>query len=207
MTLPGAHLAFQNACWKGASSPWFMLGGEGGARQAEVPQSSAGFQQLARCVTQEGRVPSWALRACYFLCRNQLCCCCARCQVSILPPVAAIAVSAVAGPAADALLSAGMPVATVRKAAQVRAVGRRARAAGSARSPVAHDASLGLYLPAACRQHARVTRSLWDSQNHSVSHPACPMCPSKPRVWPCPLPAVHGVPGPGGLPAGREYDR
>jgi hypothetical protein len=42
-------------------------------------------------------------------------------QVSILPPIAAIAVSAIAGPAADALLSRGVPVATVRKSAQCMA--------------------------------------------------------------------------------------
>lgn len=40
-------------------------------------------------------------------------------QVSILPPVAAIAVSAIAGPTADSLLAKGVPVAKVRKAAQV----------------------------------------------------------------------------------------
>lgn len=42
-------------------------------------------------------------------------------QVSLLPPVAAICVSAVAGPAADALIARGWPVARVRKAAQALA--------------------------------------------------------------------------------------
>lgn len=40
-------------------------------------------------------------------------------QVSLLPPVAAIAASALAGPSADALISRGVPVETVRKASQV----------------------------------------------------------------------------------------
>ncbi len=39
-------------------------------------------------------------------------------QVSLLPPIAAIAASAVAGPSADALIAAGWPVARVRKSAQ-----------------------------------------------------------------------------------------
>ncbi|KAI7838246.1 hypothetical protein COHA_007991 [Chlorella ohadii] len=39
-------------------------------------------------------------------------------QVSLLPPVAAIAASALAGPSADALISRGVPVETVRKASQ-----------------------------------------------------------------------------------------
>lgn len=40
--------------------------------------------------------------------------------MSLLPPVAAIAASAIAGPSADSLISRGVPVVTVRKAAQVR---------------------------------------------------------------------------------------
>lgn len=39
-------------------------------------------------------------------------------QVSLLPPIAAIAVSAIAGPSADALIARGVPVVTVRKTAQ-----------------------------------------------------------------------------------------
>ncbi|KAI3427037.1 hypothetical protein D9Q98_006978 [Chlorella vulgaris] len=39
-------------------------------------------------------------------------------QVSLLPPIAAIAASALAGPSADALIARGVPVVTVRKAAQ-----------------------------------------------------------------------------------------
>lgn len=39
-------------------------------------------------------------------------------QVSLLPPAAAIAASAIAGPTADALIASGWPVARVRKAAQ-----------------------------------------------------------------------------------------
>lgn len=42
-------------------------------------------------------------------------------KVSVLPPIAAIAVSAVAGPTADLLISRGMPVGTVRKTAQCAA--------------------------------------------------------------------------------------
>jgi ACS family sodium-dependent inorganic phosphate cotransporter len=39
-------------------------------------------------------------------------------RVSLLPPVAAIAASALAGPSADALIARGVPVVAVRKAAQ-----------------------------------------------------------------------------------------
>ncbi|PSC76363.1 putative anion transporter chloroplastic isoform X1 [Micractinium conductrix] len=39
-------------------------------------------------------------------------------QVSLLPPIAAIVASAIAGPSADALIARGVPVETVRKAAQ-----------------------------------------------------------------------------------------
>lgn len=42
-------------------------------------------------------------------------------QVSILPPIAAIAVSAIAGPAADMLLERGVSTALVRKGAQCMA--------------------------------------------------------------------------------------
>lgn len=42
-------------------------------------------------------------------------------QVSILPPAAAIVVSAIAGPTADSLIERGMDVGTVRKAAQAAA--------------------------------------------------------------------------------------
>ncbi|EFN56606.1 hypothetical protein CHLNCDRAFT_21975, partial [Chlorella variabilis] len=42
-------------------------------------------------------------------------------QVSLLPPIAAIAASALAGPSADALIARGVPVETVRKAAQCTA--------------------------------------------------------------------------------------
>ena len=42
-------------------------------------------------------------------------------QVSLAPPVAALAASAVAGSAADGLVAAGWPVARVRKAAQCTA--------------------------------------------------------------------------------------
>ena len=52
------------------------------------------------------------------------CCCCLlqtlevdlgrAAQVALLPPLAAIAASAVAGPSADALIARGVPVATVR---------------------------------------------------------------------------------------------
>ena len=38
--------------------------------------------------------------------------------VAVLPPAAAIAASALAGPSADALITGGAPIATVRKAAQ-----------------------------------------------------------------------------------------
>lgn len=41
--------------------------------------------------------------------------------VSLLPPVAAIAASAIAGPTADALIARGWPVARVRKLAQCTA--------------------------------------------------------------------------------------
>ena len=40
-------------------------------------------------------------------------------QISLLPPLAALAASLVAGPTADALIEAGWPVARVRKAAQL----------------------------------------------------------------------------------------
>lgn len=40
-------------------------------------------------------------------------------QISLLPPVAALAASIVAGPAADALIEAGWDVARVRKLAQL----------------------------------------------------------------------------------------
>jgi hypothetical protein len=42
-------------------------------------------------------------------------------QVSLLPPVAAIAATAVAGPSADALIARGWPVARVRRLAQATA--------------------------------------------------------------------------------------
>ena len=42
-------------------------------------------------------------------------------QVSLAPPIAALAASAVAGSAADGLVAAGWPVARVRKAAQCTA--------------------------------------------------------------------------------------
>lgn len=42
-------------------------------------------------------------------------------QVSLLPPVAAIAATAVAGPSADALIARGWPVASVRRLAQATA--------------------------------------------------------------------------------------
>ena len=40
-------------------------------------------------------------------------------QISLLPPMAALGASCVAGPAADALIESGWPVARVRKAAQL----------------------------------------------------------------------------------------
>lgn len=42
-------------------------------------------------------------------------------QVSLLPPIAAIAASAMAGPTADSLIARGVRVETVRKAAQCTA--------------------------------------------------------------------------------------
>lgn len=40
-------------------------------------------------------------------------------QISLLPPMAALGASCIAGPAADALIEQGWPVETVRKAAQL----------------------------------------------------------------------------------------
>jgi ACS family sodium-dependent inorganic phosphate cotransporter len=65
-------------------------------------------------------------------------------QVSLLPPVAAIAASALAGPSADALISRGVPVETVRKASQCLAFLGPAACLGAASFMESGPASVAL---------------------------------------------------------------
>lgn len=106
-------------------------------------------------------------------------------QVSLLPPVAAIAVSALAGPSADALIARGVPVERVRKAAQCLAfLGPAAclLAAGSMESgPVSVGESGAARFPAGAAPCAHIVQAA--------------ACPSQHRCLPPRhFPPIHTAP-------------
>ena len=88
-------------------------------------------------------------------------------QVSLLPPVAAIAASALAGPSADALIARGVPVVTVRCAAL--------------RSCLAGDG----WHPLCCSEHALCRRRASFGAAFGAAMCAC--------IWCCAGPAVHAL--------------